>query len=668
MTHIARLTTTNTKGRSFNLSFDPLTLIVGANFAGKTTVLDSIRLALMGKLPDAARNADIFRMSSGSRMAISLHLSDDIVISREYWTEGDGVRSSGTDAAEYVTPLLNSAEYFGLTAGERLGYIAARVKGGAQKDSKGIMAELLARWREAGIDTSAEGVENLNRMIVSELSKGGLQECLNRLLDKKSKSPVTLPNQFSHWNAVVKDRAGAVRTLAELKNREAECSAETIGEIREEIATIQRDLAEATERKGKFQQAKERSEATAAREKELKAWMAKPKGDFEAQLTTLRAILKEQQDRLSKIDLSGESARDLMKLMQEKAQRHSQALADCQQFDAKAKEILEEISDVEHELQCPRCGSKSKEWKKKKEDKIQSLNAELGQKNLSLNEAISRRDSLASEHTELQSRHNVRFQQEELSRSLTSEIERTESKIMLTERDDREEKHFVQSFTEELKTLTASAFDPDDLAGAEGDVRRLTGELHAAQERLQTATKLQQQLVSAVEAQEEHETASKMLEAVKIAGTFLKEKQQEGTNALIGGLLGTVNFFTKDIMVAPLALHESELGYFLPNGRFVQHDTFSGLEKLLTYCAMGCALSTTGRLRVALLDELGNLTTSMRHAILARARAAVAAGMLDQVISVLPLDQIDTDPQHEGWKIIRLTQKALSVKSEDDSL
>lgn len=255
----------------------------------------------------------------------------------------------------------------------------------------------------------------------------------------------------------------------------------------------------------------------------------------------------------------------------------------------------------------------------------------------------------------MQAAFNKRREQEVEEKTVEDAMKGFETAAIEEERMDSQEKEQVENYRAELET-TAVSFDPDDLAGAEGDVRRLTGELHAAQERLQTATKLQQQLVSAVEAQEEHETASKMLEAVKIAGTFLKEKQQEGTNALIGGLLGTVNFFTKDIMVAPLALHESELGYFLPNGRFVQHDTFSGLEKLLTYCAMGCALSTTGRLRVALLDELGNLTTSMRHAILARARAAVAAGMLDQVIGVVPLDP-EEKALEPFWKVITLEAK-----------
>ncbi len=109
-------------------------------------------------------------------------------------------------------------------------------------------------------------------------------------------------------------------------------------------------------------------------------------------------------------------------------------------------------------------------------------------------------------------------------------------------------------------------------------------------------------------------------------------------------------------MVAPLALHESELGYFLRNGRFVQHNTFSGLEMLLTYFAMGCALSTKGKLRIALIDELGNLTTSMRRKILTRAREAVTAGMLDQVIGVVPLDP-DERAMEPFWKVITLEAK-----------
>lgn len=652
MSHISRLVTTNTKGRSFNLAFDPLTLIVGPNFAGKTTVLDSIRLALIGKLPEAAKNADIFKMSSGSKMGIALHLSNDIVISRDHWSDGESVRSSGTDAAEYVTPLLNSAEYFGLTAGERLGYIAARLTGPAEKGAKDLMVELLARWRDAGIDTSAEGVEDLNRKIVSELKRGGMQECLNRILDKKDKKNFTLPAQYTHWNAIVGDRVGAVRTLAELKNREQECSAETIGEIREQIATIHKDLAEATERKGKFQQAKETSERTAERRKKITEWLAKPKGEHATVAKDFREKYEKVKAKFNTFGMRADSSASMQTTLDGLREKMNIARTGFNLTSIDVADARKRLEEVEHLESCPTCQAKKKGWK----------TAVV----LTLKEALSvnehRLENLEKAHAAakasfelMEGTVKLRAQQEAEEKEVEDAMKTFEAAALEADRKDAEEKQSVENFRSELET-TAAIFDPDDLASAEGDVRDRTAELQAAQERLQTATKLQQQLVSAVEAQEEHETASKILEAVKVAGVFLKEKQQGGTNKLIGGLLGTVNFFTKDIMVAPLALHENELGYFLPNGRFVQHDTFSGLEKLLTYCAMGCALSTTGRLRVALLDELGNLTTSMRKAILFRARQAVAAGMLDQVIGVVPLDP-DEKAMEPFWKIITLEAK-----------
>ncbi len=315
MSHITKLVTTNTKGRSFNLSFDPLTLVVGENYSGKTTILDSIRLALMGKLPDAAKPASIFRMSSGTKMGISLHLSDDMVISRDYWADGDSIRSSGTDAEEYVTPLLNSKEWFELTPGERLSYVAALLKGPEEKSAwKTIMEELMSKLIEADIDTGEEGVQDLYSKIVTELKRGGPQDCLNRLLDKKGKG-FTLPTQFTHWNSVVKDRVGAVRTLAELKNREKECSVETIGEIREEIARIQKDLSEATELKGKLQQAKETSENTAERRKMIAEWLAKPKGDHATGAADYRAKFKKSKEKFETFGRRGDTSASMQPLL-----------------------------------------------------------------------------------------------------------------------------------------------------------------------------------------------------------------------------------------------------------------------------------------------------------------------------------------------------------------
>lgn len=649
MTTISKLVTTNTKGRNFNLSFDPLTLVVGGNFVGKTTVLDSIRLALMGKLPEAAKNADIFRMSSGSKMSIALHLSDDIVIARDFWQEGESVRSSGTDAVEYVTPLLNSAEYFGLTAGERLAYIAARVSGAEQKDSKGIMVELMRQWMDAEIDVHSEGVEALRAKLASELAKGGLQDALNRLLDKKSKG-FTLPERFAHWNAVVKDRVGAVRTLAELKNREGECSAETLGEIREQVAEVQGNLAEAIERKGKFQQAKESSEKTAERRKKLTEWLAKPKGALARMAADYCGELKKLKAKYDEACVEGPNTASMQPALDELREKMNAAHRACEQVDAAITDLKKQIADLEHLESCPTCRAKKKGWK----DVVSTdLNQRLSAEQQRL---IYKEEELSVATTAFNSMKSAlekRIQQESAEKSIEESMATARNLAEQNERGDAEEKRQIAHFTEELNNLKAQDFDPDDLAGAEGDVKRLSEDLRAAQTRLDVAVRLQQQIASAVEAQEEHETATKILEAVKIAGMFLKDKQQAGTDAIIGGLLETVNFFTKDIMVAPLALHESEIGYFTPSGRFVQHDTFSGLEKLLTYCAMGCALSTKGKLRIALLDELGNLTTSMRHAFLFRVRQAVAAGILDQALGVIPLDP-EEKAMEPLWKVIVL--------------
>lgn len=657
MPTITHLQTTNTAGRSFNLELSPLVAVCAPNFSGKTTLLNCIRLALAGKLPSAAKNADIFLMSSGRTMSILLDLSDGNRIERTLQQDGDSIRMTGSDSAEYVTPLLNAKEYFELTASERLHYIASRMPVKAKVDSKSIVDDLLRAWTEAKVETTSDEITDILCGITAQLnSKEGVAEGLTRLLDKgKKPQGYNLADRFTYWNGRQKDTIGAIRTLSELKNRESECSAETLAEIRQEIALLQIQLNTENQRKGQLTQAKATNERTAQRKTAIKQWLAKPvKGDWNEFIAELKGKIESDEKRLREIDLSGETAQEIMAKLSDNQLAMVKLTTTRDHMSEEASRILEEIANIEHELKCPTCGSSTKEWKKRKSDRLEA--AKISHQMLKKAQAASETQFLflTTQKDLLGGMHVVRFQKESLHKAISNGLDDLRRQLEKSERDAADEKTRVAQFTAELQNLNATPFDQEALDTAIAEVSKLETAMQEAASRLNTATKLQQDILRAVEAQEEHETAKTSLEAVKVAVAFLREKQQEGTNSLITGLLDTVNFFTDGIMVAPLVLHEGEIGYFLPDGRFVSHETFSGLESLLMYLAMGAALSSTGKLRIALLDELGNLTESKRIAVMDRCAEAVEKGILDQVLCVMPVDEGQSIMIRPEWQRIQL--------------
>lgn len=180
MTRITTISGTNLKGRTFTTELDAVTVICGPNFAGKTTRLDALQLALGGSHPKLGKqNASLFRLSSGSVMAAHVGLSDGKFVERR-WTEKKGAVSMERVGFELdLNPVVLDAQaYFGMSERERLGFVfklsgmdagqdygsalAAKVKGirleqttpEIEKMLSGIADEIMQKWSAKGTNGS----------------------------------------------------------------------------------------------------------------------------------------------------------------------------------------------------------------------------------------------------------------------------------------------------------------------------------------------------------------------------------------------------------------------------------------------------------------------------------------------------------------------------------
>src|SRR2546427_13006476 len=86
----------NLKGEPFAYDLSRAVAIVGPNFAGKTRIIDAIRLALLGYLPELGKtNRATWGLSSGSPMTIRGLLScDEAKFVRSFYLDGSTIKDS----------------------------------------------------------------------------------------------------------------------------------------------------------------------------------------------------------------------------------------------------------------------------------------------------------------------------------------------------------------------------------------------------------------------------------------------------------------------------------------------------------------------------------------------------------------------------------------------
>ena len=128
---LTRITAKNFKGQTFDLILSPLTMLVGANFAGKTARTDLIRWVLLGFLPELGKtNRATFGLASGREMIGTAEFDDGTVIKRRLFLKGDTVKEEVTcpdniAASSLIGPMLNAESYFALSDRERVAYVFA---------------------------------------------------------------------------------------------------------------------------------------------------------------------------------------------------------------------------------------------------------------------------------------------------------------------------------------------------------------------------------------------------------------------------------------------------------------------------------------------------------------------------------------------------------------
>lgn len=197
------------KGRNFTFDLKPITIVSGQNAAGKTAVMDSIRILLTGENHRATK---VIRIEGT--------IEDDakeLTLVREWKQRGKKVEAEhqvpeGFEDAPRV--LLDPRSYLGKTERERAKYIAGLVTIGEGSEMSGheICEKLAAITFE---ETTKENVTALNE-IVHELREEDEERHENSV-----PTPDWLDGLLKRWPATVKAAKDAVKQLTSFSTGQA---------------------------------------------------------------------------------------------------------------------------------------------------------------------------------------------------------------------------------------------------------------------------------------------------------------------------------------------------------------------------------------------------------------------------------------------------------------
>jgi hypothetical protein len=201
--------------------------------------------------------------------------------------------------------------------------------------------------------------------------------------------------------------------------------------------------------------------------------------------------------------------------------------------------------------------------------------------------------------------------------------------------------------------------DPDARAySLECEINELREDLAASAETLKLVSAQLAEEKTLIESREASDKATNEMKAMKALRDLLAKKREGMINESVGPILGTVNFFTRNIIPTALEYRDGEIGRF--NGpSWVPVRAMGGTHQAAVYAGINAALGTKAPARIVIVDEMGRFDTANKRQFVRNIQHAIRNGLIDQFIG------IDTAPAE--WRMIQTgdpdtaTETALAI-------
>lgn len=628
---IVSISATNLKGSSFEQPLSDITLFHGANFAGKTTRIEALALALCHQVPGVAvRAGDIYELFATGHLGVRA-----VMENRDYagadWTKGrKGIETEFTGLVSAPSLLFNTSEFLDLSPKERTKFLFSVLppppldKVGPEAIITNLKNVKLEPHTEAAELAVNEFCEQVRASFFGKSEQRTIQEWLQNLVEeiassvKEAKASAKTMRQTALGTTALRSDAPSLALMEETKRKAQDALTNSVRDEQEALtafSTAERAVQEA--------------------KKIIEAFRGSPAEDYETPLKTekaeLEAFIAREDVILEKAITSTQEG--------EAWQIAKTRLSDAKREWQEAKLAVHEFDALEC---CPTCKAKAKGWKAAVLETLQAKVVEANSKveiYVGSEAAAKTAYDLAQEKVNAEGMRiqNIRSSRKRLAEVVTSLSRYAEQESKAAPANEaREQLPELQSkvqkaslaFTEaQTKTLNAKKTLGD------ADAKHREAIADAA-----NARQSQQATEQAVKIEAKAEVGQQLRD-------MLHELLQLCVKQSISPLLELCNDLCGDILPAPLGFVDGEI--VMVNLNMMtrhSHKTFSGTERALTYAALSVGLATQSPLKLVILDELGRLDYERKAKLVKRLADLIASGKIDQAILV------DTQPMGKTFQ------------------
>lgn len=584
---IALLETTNLKGRSLTIPLSANNIVEGGNATGKSSVLDAIKLALLGE-------HDTLGKQGKSLMGLA---SDDEASAKVTFDDGEEsiftikargttakVNHNGLEMEPAVRLNLCPEEFWGKGTTARAETLL-QMCGDATLVNQNFIKTCIERVRVQGMTTEGE---NNDRQDIKEMGAYGF----NQIRDGDISS---LAEVEKHFAEIRRERGQKVKQLhAQLES--AETSVEPLDEERIRFLNLALSnlLQEGVTQGELLAKAKAGKKRLAELKKKQNAFIADrdtPEVDTDAQIK-----LADRKVQKSLLDTKQTNLRvqfmdnPLMPLrMHEMTEGNKPNQGETIKVDGDAIWTGSAFVLINDSIT----------WKPRGDTEIEEVETELAEVGRKLHD-------INNEICGLQ--------------------------LIVDESEGSTAEDLTQSEHDELGLLLEADFD-GAMQQYNNRISHIEDTAKEHREELNQNAGIQAERSLRERQENEASEAERKHANIKAVVKTIRDTQNDIVSQAIDRCLDIVNKVTKRIVATPIEWDGATLGRHTEGGAWVSIDTFSGAEKAVTQMALGVALASRSSFKLAILDEVSRLDLNNKSELISNLKTLVSEGHIDQWIA-----------------------------------
>ncbi|MGO4496482.1 AAA family ATPase [Paenibacillus sp. 2RAB27] len=584
---IKTIRTKNIKGNTIEQALTGKDIFIGPNGAGKSTRLQAVQLAMVGYIPGKGRtNQETFKLSSGDEMSAGIGLdsfSFDRLITRTEKLKGDGSKDIKYSESLTVSPnkgeknatqmnsrvvsevgsfpiVFDFQQFLDMSDTKRRDFIYSlspitnddwdKNKVSAHLSKKLLTPELKGANRDLYETTHELITQSLNEWPLGYDLSSGLQSML-----------AWVETQQRAWNKKQDDATGAVRELAEMKNkleetdRDIVAKKDEIKQLRLDLTNVHGQIQAGQEIKRQWDQKQERISQLQDDIQKLVSKLEIPdENDYEVRVEDLRSRIKQS-------DISSESSEFQKRInaarfirdeklaeLDEIKVKESKLTAELYTMNTVLKNIQEKgagICVIHHQISCDKDFSKFTGHVTMNGPKLQIELDELIKKRIELSSEIS---LLKQEEDNLETGkrllHQLFIQESKDNDQIRSEIEKIRVAAQTAQQsrlNDSNTQHLLQGELIRIKDEPAPTLAPLDIlqpqfAALTSQINELERVIEEKEKAKITLLNSQTAMISASKARYYHAACKSIAEALGAKGI-----QGELVKSILGPIERSIN-------------------------------------------------------------------------------------------------------------------------------